>query len=405
MKKRLLILSLFFILQTAAYSQESSAYEGTRFLVSFMQNENYIQTNTGLLLQLFITSKYETLVTVNQPYHPSQQYLLKQDSVLTVYIDEKLEMYRSEVPLDNAVEVLSDLPVTITAYSSQWKTTDSYAAIPVEKWGTRYVVLSQPNDQYHPPPDIPPLDSARLAYPRSSEFLVIANEDTTVITFRPRALTERAKQIFRHYSVTLNKGECYLVKSFPTQKGTGDLTGTVVTGNKPFGFLSGHVRTAIPQFLIPLWDSKNHLVEMLQPVKSWGRKFATIKMLPYQFVPHGDMIRVTCFYPNTRVSIKTATGYQSLFLKDSGDYVSLPYFDAPAYWVADKPVQIGQYMMHSGRSQDSYSFDPALVTIPSIEQFIQKVVFQTPGNPTVNPDQFSFCFDDCFETGTQFACL
>jgi hypothetical protein len=391
-KKLLLILFILVFGVATAKSQDGSSYEGRHFLVGFMQNENYIQQNTGLLLQLFITSKEDVIVTIKQPYYPAQQYLLQKDSILTVNIDEKLETYNSEVPINNAIEITADKPITVTAYSSQWKTTDSYAAIPVDKWGTRYVVLSNPNDQYKPPPDVPPIDSARLAEPRSSEFMVIAAYDSTVITFRPRALTWKAKQIYKHYSVMLNKGDCYLVKSYPVQKGMGDLTGTIVVSNKPVGFLSGHVRTAVPQFLIPLWDSKNHLVEMLQPVKSWGRKFATIKMLPYHYVPHGDMIRVTGFYPNTKVTVQTRNGFQSHFLKDSGDFVSLKYFDSPAFWTSDKPVQIGQYMMRSGHSTDVGGYDPALVTIPPLEQFVQKVNFITPGNPIVNPEQFRYHF-------------
>ncbi len=392
MKKLLIIFFIFISGLAAVKSQDGSAYEGTHFMVGFMQNENYIQQNTGLLLQLFITSKEDVIVTVQQPYRPSQQYLLQKDSILTVDIDYKLETYNSEVPIDNAVEITSDLPITVTAYSSQWKTSDSYAAIPVEKWGTRYVVLSNPNDQYKPGPDVPPIDSARLAEPRCSEFMVIAAYDSTIITFRPRVLTWQAKQNYKHYSVMLNKGDCYLVKSYPVPKGMGDLTGTVVTSNKPIGFLSGHVRTAVPQNLLPLWDSKNHLVEMLQPVKSWGRKFATIKMLPYGFVPHGDMIKVTCFYPETRLTVQTQNGFQSYFLQDTGDFVTLQYFDSPALWTSDKPVQIGQYMMRSGHSTDVGMYDPALVTIPPLEQFIQKVTFVTPGNPTVNPDQFRYHF-------------
>ncbi len=388
MKKYLLILLVLLCFGVNTKAEQYSAYEGTRFLVSFMQNENYIAVNPGLLLQLYITAREETIVKVRQPYHTEEQYVLKKDSILIVNIDVDLEMYRSEVALDNAIEVLSDLPITVTAFNSQPQTTDSYAAIPVNRWGKRYVVLSQANDQYHTYPLMSPIDSARALKPRSSEFLMIADEDGTVINFRPRAITAGRKQLYRNYSVTLNKGECYLVKSAAKPKGEGDLTGTVVTGNKPFGFLSGHVRAAVPQFLAPNWDSKNHLVEMLHPVKSWGRKYATIKLLPNSFYTHGDMMRVSCFYPNTRVNIKTETGYISLFLRDSGDFKSLKSFASPAYWVADKPIQIGQYLMRHGEDQDRTDYDPALLTVPSIEQFVQSVIFMSLGNPPQNPGQF-----------------
>jgi hypothetical protein len=39
----------------------------------------------------------------------------------------------------------------------------------------------------------------------------------------PKCLQKHGKQIYNYYSVKLNKGETYLVKSYPTPMGTGDL--------------------------------------------------------------------------------------------------------------------------------------------------------------------------------------
>lgn len=388
MKRIILIILTSIILISNLFASGGSAYEGKRFLVGFMQNENYIQM-PGLILQLFITATQNTSILIKQPGYPERAFFLDKDSVLVFYADPKLEMYQSEVPLINAIEILSDELITVTAYSSQWKTSDSYAAIPVSQWGTEYVVMSYPNDQYNPYPGLPYEDSLRLAYPRSSEFMIIANEDNTVVEFVPKAITWNLKQRNERYQAVINKNECYLVKSYPTQKGTGDLTGTIITSNKPIGVLSGHVRTAIPQFLGRDWDNKDHLVEMLQPVESWGRRFITVPMLTPSFIPHGDLIRAANYYPETTVTLITSSNQRSYFLKDPGSFINLQWFNEPAYWVSDKPIQIAQYMMHTGQSGDSYGFDPAMVIVPPIEQFVQRVLFRTPGNSPENPEQYS----------------
>lgn len=388
MKKAFLIILISIILSGNLCASGTSAYEGTRFLVGFMQNENDVNITTGLLLQLFITATKNTSLIIKQPGYTERAFFLQKDSVLVFYADPRIEMYQSEVPLINTIEILSDEPITVTAYSSQWKTSDSYAALPVSRWGNEYVVMSYPNDQYNPYPGLPYEDSLRLVYPRSSEFMIIANEDNTIVEFVPKAITWNLKQRNERYQVILSKNDCYLVKSYPTQKGTGDLTGTIITSNKPIGVLSGHVRTAIPQFLGRDWDNKDHLVEMLQPVKSWGRRFITVPMLSPGFIPHGDLVRVACYYPQTTITLITSSEQRSYFLDTPGSFINLQWFNEPAYWISDKPVQIAQYMMHSGQSGDSYGFDPAMVIVPPIEQFIQRVLFQTPGNSPENPEQY-----------------
>ncbi len=389
MRKILLtLLSISIIFITAHSEPGASAYEGTRFLVGFMQNELLYYPDNGLSQKLYITSKVLTAVSIYQTYYLPKYYILNPDSVLVVDVDPALQVKYSEVPLLQAIEIVSDLPITVSGFSSRAATSDSYLALPVSSWGNEYVALSYPNDQYDWDDATDSLSNEYRVKPRSSEFMVIASEDNTIIKFKPKALTWNAKQVYNEYSVLLNRNECYLVKSAATQRGTGDLTGTIVKSNKPVGFLSGHVRTAIPQFLNSDWTSKNHLIEMLQPVSSWGRKFVTIPFFAPPFTFHGDLIRVTNYYPNTYVSYKTETTYHSYFMKDSGSFLNIPYLFENAIWTSTKPVQIGQYMMKSGKN-DNFGYDPTLVTIPPVEQFINRAVFYVPSNIINNRSQFN----------------
>ena len=53
----------------------------------------------------------------------------------------------------------------------------------------------------------------------------------------------------------------------------------------------------------------------------------------------------------------------------------------PIYWKSDKPILVNQLMMHKGivndTIQESLYYDPSLVTLAPIEQFIESVTFAT----------------------------
>ena len=384
-----LLFSCHLFAQNGTDNIKRSNYEGRHFFIGFMQNETQIDSRTGLALKIYITSNSNAKIDVDVPGYGLTKYVIRKDSVLSLLINQALEMYRSEEVLKQSIEITSDVPVSVCAFSSQAYTSDGYSAIPVSHWGTEYVCMSYYNDQYQTSANMDPIDSISNAHPRQSEFMVIAAYDSTEITFQPKVVTEKGKQYFRTYTITLNKGDCYLVKSIISPKGTADLSGTIVNSTKPVGFLSGHVRTAVPYSLSYYWDSKNHLVEMLMPTSAWGKRFITV---PLGLGPQGDLIRLTNIKPNTKVTMMTNSGdakYYDLTLPGSvEEYI---FLNEPAVWVADQPIQICQYVAHAGTPDDDQFYDPAMVTVPPVEQYVSRILFQVPGD-LVNalvPPQFT----------------
>ncbi len=394
MRYKFLIL-LLFIINLFAFGQQDlpnekrSSFEGRHFYIGFMQNEIGIDALTGLELTIYISCRDYANIEVfipnrAQPYN----FYIAKDSVLTISVPEQVEVRRSEEPLKSLVEIKSDEPITVYSFNSQEMSSDSYSAIPVSLWGKEYVVISMPNDQYEIPDgtyDLSREDSLFYLSPRSSQFMIISAYDSTEIEFAPKALTMRGKQIGQLYRIILNKGECYLVKSLNTQRGTGDLTGTIVRSNKPIGLLSGHVRTSIPVGLPYPYDSKDHLVEMLLPTEAWGRNFITV---PFGVNLEGDLFRITSIYDNTIVNFETQYEQRVINLSTPGSLAELRSVNDPAVWRANKPIQISQFMMHTGSAFDNPNFDPCMVIIPPLEQFVSRIIFQTPGNSPRNPDQY-----------------
>lgn len=354
-----------------------------------MQNEIGIDARTGLELIIYVSCRDFANISVYVPNRPQPyEFYITKDSVLTIRIPESVEVRQSEEPLKSLVEIKSDEPITVYSFNSQYLSSDSYTAIPVSHWGKEYVIISMPNDQYDIPEgstDLTRDDSVFYLYPRSSQFMIMAAYDSTEVIFAPKAITMKGKQANQSYRIYLNKGECYLVKSLNTQKGTGDLTGTIVRSNKPIGVLSGHVRTSVPVGLPYPYDSKDHLVEMLMPTEVWGRNFISV---PFGVNLEGDLFRVTAIYDNTIVNFQTAYEQRIINLQEPGSFAELRKIADPAVWSSNKPIQIAQFMMHTASAFDNPNYDPCMVILPPVEQYVSRIIFQTPGNSRYNPLQY-----------------
>lgn len=358
-----------------------SGYAGRYFLIGFMQNELIILPG-GIRLTIHISTIRPTSVRIAGPITGPSQYLqLAGDTVVEITVPyDKVEMYESEKIQSKSIEIESDQPISVSGISSQSLSTDGYSAIPVSKWGREYVIHSWPNDIYMHD------DDPQGKIPRSSEFMIIASEDNTVIEFSPRCTTFGQVQAGESTIITLNKGQCYLVKSDTLPSGQGDLSGTIVRGDKPIGVFSGHLRTAIPLGLTE-FDSKNHLTEMLYPTEQWGTSFITV---PFTNDGTGDFFRIHCIAPNTNVTVKGWNINQSFNLSNPGDFRTLSFIRDPLHIESDKPISIAQYMTSSFSSNERLqNFDPCMMLIPSTEKSIKQANFHVISNPATNPKQFA----------------
>lgn len=165
------------ILDTLPLNRPSRA-EGTHFWVGYMENEITIQPS-GLRLRLLVATAYPNRVTIRYPDGSEKNFTLRAYETLPLLLPDTLEVRQSERPLPRAVEIESELPISVFAMSSQFTTSDSYTVLPVELWGTEYVVVSLPNDTYGDGLGSP-VDPADI---RQSEFMIIAGDDGTVVEF------------------------------------------------------------------------------------------------------------------------------------------------------------------------------------------------------------------------------
>ncbi|MCX7930779.1 MAG: choice-of-anchor D domain-containing protein, partial [Chlorobi bacterium] len=365
--------------------QRPNQIEGTRFLVSFMENEITIQPS-GLRLRVLVATAYPNTVDVVFPDGRQQRYRLGAYETLPLVLSDTFEVRQTEMPQHRAIEIRAELPISVFAMSSQYTTSDSYAALPVELWSTEYTVVSIPNDTYGDGLGSP----VHPADIRQSEFLIIAAEDHTQIEIFPTASTEGGKTARQWHTITLDAGHCYLVKAAPTQQGTGDLSGTLIRATKPIGVLSGHVRASVPIGLPPTLDSKDHLVEMLLPNSMLGWSYMTVPFATGGRIPSGDYLRAVAIAPDTRLTVYTEREDLTFVLANVGDTLTLPRVNSPSWWQATKPFALVQ-LMTTGSIANSIMFDPAMVIGMPIGRYVSRAVFQAPAN--LNDATFSRQFD------------
>jgi hypothetical protein len=339
-----------------------------------MQND--VVPQSTLKLTLFISATTTSKVSIYQSGVYLQSLLVYPDAMQEVNINSNLMNTESETISNKTIEIISDFPIVVYGINTFYTSSDLFTAIPVSNWGSEYVVVSYQNDIYRGYSDMNP-DVAKI--PRRSEFLIVAAEDNTNVVIHPKSETAKGAAADKDFSVTLNKGDSYLVQSASVEEG-GDLTGTRVASDKPIGVFSGHVRTGMTQTLNYPWASKDHLVEMLQPVSSWGKTFIT---MPYQLFDqrNSSLFRVCSIFPNTIVKITEQNGIvYSVNLPKDYSFAELDYIQNAAIWESNKPIQIAQYMKHDGGANDNINYDPSMNLIPPVEQYVPRVYFQTPKN-------------------------
>ncbi|ROL61695.1 hypothetical protein D9V86_04425 [Bacteroidetes/Chlorobi group bacterium ChocPot_Mid] len=384
MRKLLVILFILIIYFSDLLSQDiGSAFEGKHFYISFLQNE--IPDAERVFLQIIMVSNYPADVIVKIPGESDKLYSIPSNYIQKIYINSSLELVENEMIVQKSIEIISTVPILVYTFSSQLNSSSCFTAVPVSQWGYEYVVMSYPNDQYTSSFDYwGRLDSA-LMIPRKSEFVVMASENDTRVEITPRSVTQSLRQKDQPHFVTMQKGDCYLVQSYDFPIGMGDLTGSLVRSDKPVGVISGHVRTAVPQFMDRYFESKDHIATMLTPTNAWGRQFYSV---PFEMHNGGDLFRIVTMTNNTVVNVEMEDTSFSFVIDNAFSFKDLPAIKKPAKWSSNNPVQIGQFMMRIGGIEDNFDYDPALVILPPAEQFVQKMIFQTVGNEPTNPEQF-----------------
>lgn len=350
--------------------------EGTHFIVGFMQNEENRSFcaalgERGMARQrISIASRVDNEITLIYPDGSRIERSVSADQPVTFNLDGEQYECLGEGICDKSFEIIAEKPVSVYCLSSKALTTDGYLALPVNSWGTEYITANYNLDFYTGDSARDPQDCS--IEPRRGEFAIIAAEDNTTVTVYPAARTASGSEAGEPMTRTLRKGEIWQIQDGGTVRGGTDLTGSKIEADKPVGVLSGHERAAIPW----RYDTKNHLIEMLPPMKSHGTRHVIVPFGIYGSREGGDIVRIISVEDGiTEIGVTEKAGKTQYQISGAGTFKELLLTNVSLI-ESDRPVLVVQYSQSNG-VDIVHRFDPYMIVMTPEEQFTSSSLFQT----------------------------
>lgn len=328
---------------TAQHAWAQSDSKGTDFWIAFPQN-----FTGGAAVTLFVTGDADTTGTVEIPGLAfTTPFAVIAGTVTTVVLPTNASLTGSDTVEDKGIHVTSGAEVTVYGLTRIQFTTDAFLGLPTDILGTDYIVLGYQNSNIV----------------NATQFAVVAPEDGTTVTITP-SVTTGAHPAGTPYTVALDQGEAYqLINSGSAPN---DLSGTIVTADKPIAVYGGHGCANIP----PGHTACDTVVEELPPTTTWGRSFVT---MPLATRLNGDTFR---FLASTDATTVTLNGASVATLNRGQFHEQI--VDGPATITANQPILVAQYS--NGSSFDGVTSDPFMMLIPPYEQFLAGYTVTTPAS-------------------------
>jgi hypothetical protein len=279
----------------------------------------------------------------------------------------------SALALGGAYHLRSTVPVTVYQFNPLDYTldggfTNSYSndaslLLPFNAWGKEYVSASYQTIANHP-----------------GLLAITAARDGTMVTITPRVGTEQsggapAFVAGTPQSIGLNAGDVLELGAIADA----DLTGSIVTSDKPVQVIGGHYCANMPGFACCC----DHIEESIFPVDVLSTRYV-ITPPAVVSLPQGkaQLVRVVATQANTTLTYDPPVPGAPTSIASAGDFVEMPSQLASFLLTADHKVLVAQYM----ESQDAGggTGDPAMSLAVPVDQFRDNYLFHAPINYVTN---------------------
>jgi len=345
---------------TAGKLDGHGGYKGTDFWLMFPMNADNCPSCSGnspfqFQPQLLITSDVNNSGTVTVPgMNFSANFTLTAGQATAVQIPTSAVLNTIDTVENKGIRVTAQSEVTVVGLSYYTASTDGYLGLPTPVLGKNYIVMAYPDAYW------------------GSQLGIVAAYDGTTVTITP-TVTVKGRPAGQPYNVILNQGRTY---ELMTSNNSDDLTGSIITSDKPIAVFGGNQCANIPD---ANWRYCNHIIEEMLPTDLWGQNFLTV---PFPNQVNGDIIRILAAQNGTNVSIN---GLPVATLNVGQFYQT---FETSAASInADGPVLVAQfetseeYQTHSpfgGPPNGTFLGDPSMTLVPANEQFGGHYTVLTP---------------------------
>ena len=389
----------------------NSNTSGTDFIIALPANELRSSANDNSEYQeIYLTSPFNTTVRYKSNINGSgglgTPINVEAYNISKISLDQSNEIREFEKPINKTFTLTSPKRFSVYVINRKITTSDGYLALPTSAWGTQYFHLCNYDN---------PEGDGEDGYSKGSGFVVIAQSDNTHITIKLRdqanigdippfglgRTTGYPIGTNQHkggdtINITLRKNQAYAIQGNGKSEGF-DLSGSEISSDLPIGLISYHNRTDLP---VSINSSRNHLVEMLPPVSAWGNIYVTVEFNRKACGAKGwgDLIRVVASDDNTNVNMRwydKSDTNKSLIKSINKNLQKGEVFEynqtqqtnafpqkgcqGTTIVEANKPILANQYSYsYDWDGNGNGYFDPFMITLTPVEQFVPLTVFQAP---------------------------
>ncbi|MEZ4428703.1 MAG: IgGFc-binding protein [Nannocystaceae bacterium] len=334
--------------------------------------ESAIPITNPFTISLSNTTDQEATVTItggaiNMPaIHQVPAYSVK--LVALPWVDELYKGTGPSVLVEGgAYRVRSNQPISVVQYSpiKADDTNDASLLIPVNAWTETALVASFPawKDVEFPTVQLPGF------------YAVTAKDPDTKVTLLPSATggdVQGGDGVGNDGTgeITLQPGDVLQVL---TKKNSGDLTGTMVSADKPIQVVAGHTCTEVPQGV----NTCDHLEETMPPVEALSKEYVVVPpvQVPNVMMAKAQVVRIVALEADTTLQY-TPDQMAATNIADAGDFVELPMNVERFVVSSDKPILVAQYMVSAAAGFGQS--DPSMVLAVGTDQWRAETLVHAP---------------------------
>jgi gliding motility-associated-like protein len=347
------------VLLLAASSGLAQSTTGTSFWLGYMENLNLL-FNDAPTFTIWVDADVTTDGTINVPATGlSIPFTAPGGSITAVDLPTAIWYSEgSELVENKGIQILTDEPVRVTGLHYRIFFTESSIVLPETELGIDYFISSYLDEQ------------GDASSPTS--FVVVSTSDSTVVEITPTALTQGLQPPGLPFTVVLNEGQNFQVKSL------GELMGTRVRSltGESIAVFSGAQQGNIGDCL---GAADSHVWDQALPIDSWGTNYFFVPFLDQG----GDEVRIMAAQDNTTVFLDCA----SFATLDAGEWVQVKLF-GPTIVNADKPISLAHFASSADCTATGLG-DPNLLMEWPLERRTRKARFIATNGPAPSIDYFT----------------
>lgn len=334
---------------------QNTTNEGTDFWTTFT---SHINVENGQLSQpgmaLYITSSVSTSGTVSIPGQGfSRQFTVSPNRITTVPLPFSSSYTGSSEAVEfKGIHIASGEPVVVYSHIFGEKRSGATLVMPTRSLGQEYRAIT---------------------YNEDSQFTIIGVEDDTHVEITPTAQTEGGRPAGVPFSITLQRGEVYQVRS------PGDLTGSRITTKIPENSTCKKIAVYSGSKGVRIGcgnQGHDNLYQQLFAFSSWGKNYIAVPMenRPY------DLVRILAGDLPSTVTVNGTS-----YTLNPGEYREIS-FTSPLAIQSTQPVSIAQFTPSQACDDRNprddlrdpfyhppYPGDPDMVILSPIEQNLREI--------------------------------